>query len=85
MDNRCDPSGVPPFPDVNLCHTRPASSRDQGGSASLLRYRFQLFSGELLSKTTFWQTTTESAPEQGATIIVGKKGGSSRRRHVLVN
>jgi len=28
MDNRCHPSGVPPFPDVNLCHTRPASSRD---------------------------------------------------------
>lgn len=27
-------------PDVNLCHTRPASSRDQGRSASLLRDRF---------------------------------------------
>jgi len=28
MDNRCYPYGVPPFPDVNLCHIRPASSRD---------------------------------------------------------
>jgi hypothetical protein len=38
---------------------------------------FQLFSSELLSKTTFWQTTTESAAEQENAIMLGNRLESS--------
>jgi len=34
---------------------------------------FQLFSSELLSKTTFWQTAAESAAKQGNAIMLGKR------------
>jgi hypothetical protein len=46
---------------------------------------FQLFSSEHLTKIAFLANDDRNAAEQGMVIIIGKRVGSSRRRHVLVN
>jgi len=69
---------VPPSPLTSICVT---PVRRRPGTRAVARAccgtGFQLFSSELLSKTTFWQTTTESAAEQGKAIMLGKRLESS--------
>ena len=63
---------MPPFPDVNLRHTRPGVARDQGAAPASCPTGFQLLSSELLSKIMFWQTMIETPRSQGPPSITEK-------------